>query len=59
MHCLSSEELAQMAGTSLFTVSRYSVIGQNQASFSQNANPVILESLPALLGVANQVVEMV
>jgi len=34
------------------------VIGRNEASFSQNAKPLFLESLPALLEV-NGVVELV
>ena len=50
---LSCEELAQMTGTTLFTVSRLLCDWAEQGMIQPERKAVIVESLPALLEVAN------
>jgi CRP-like cAMP-binding protein len=50
--CFSCEELAQMAGTTLFTVSRLLTEWAERAIIEPNRKAVVIEDLPALIQVA-------
>jgi CRP/FNR family transcriptional regulator, nitrogen oxide reductase regulator len=55
---LSCEELAQMTGTTLFTVSRLLCDWAEQGIIQPERKMVVVESLPALLQVAEETAEM-
>jgi CRP/FNR family transcriptional regulator, nitrogen oxide reductase regulator len=52
---LSCEELAQMAGTTLFTVSRLLCDWASQGIIRPERSAVLVENLPGLIAVAMQV----